>query len=205
MSIKKYLEVLYESPILQSKTSKIKEKYDKKRKELIKHKNEALEKLKDFGKDVGKDVAGEMTEKIRTQKAKIRSLYLMRKGMLNSQEFKELEKVKNVSKKSSLIISGIGLASIIIYTSYKIYKENEKKYERMCKDKKGKDKEKCIIKNRIIALEKRLKFLNNSAIKCNYSKNPVKCKDKLDEEMLKIRERIRNYSNNIMTRITGEE
>lgn len=167
----------------------IKKKYKKKRNELLKRKNEAIEKLKDIALDISHDVADDMTERIEKQKKKVRLFFKIKKSLLDKQEVEEIKKVK-LSKKG-LFVSGIALASIITYMSYKIYKENNKKYIRYCSKLDGEEKELCIKQYRMKSLSKRLAFLTHSLSKCNFSKDPVKCKDKLDEEMLRIREKLR--------------
>jgi hypothetical protein len=178
------------NPNIENKIKETRKKYKRKRKQLLKHKESALEKLKEFAKSLGEDLADEMIEKLEKQKLRIRSVYLIRKSSLWKKELEEIQRLKSISKKSGLVISGIGLASLLIYSSYKVYTDNKKRYQSLCLNKTGKEKYDCIKKYKVISLRKRYQFLNNAAIKCNYSKHPVKCKDKLDEEMLKIKLKI---------------
>jgi hypothetical protein len=101
----------------------IRRKYKKKRQNLEKYKDEALEKLKDSAQDIGKEVGEELLVQIEKQKAKIRTVYLLKKSSLNSQEAIELAKIKNIAKHGAMTLSGIGLASLLIYVSFKFYKE----------------------------------------------------------------------------------
>jgi ABC-type multidrug transport system fused ATPase/permease subunit len=192
--------VLLEDIKINKKIKEIKDKYKKKKDDLKEYRDEALDKIKEVavatadskGQETADELNEELLELIEKKKQRIRHLYLIKKAYLNGQESKEIEKTL-LTYKSVAIISGITLASLIIYTSYQIYKETNKKYKKNCIKKTGKEKEKCILNNRIISLKKRLDFLNGASIKCNKSKDPVKCKDKLDEEILKIKEKIENY------------
>jgi hypothetical protein len=183
----------------------IRRKYKKKRQNLEKYKDEALEKLKDSAQDIGKEVGEELLVQIEKQKAKIRTVYLLKKSSLNSQEAIELAKIKNIAKHGAMTLSGIGLASLLIYVSFKFYKENKKLINQECGDKKGKLRERCIRQFRIKVLTKRLSFLDKSLIKCNYSKDPVKCRDKIDEELLKVREKIKSEMDKLGKQILGTD
>ena len=198
--------VLLEDIKLDKKIKEIKDKYKKKRNELKKYRDTALDKIKEIALSTadsqGQETADELNETIldmiEKKKQRIKQLYYLKSAYLNTQQAKEIEKTLKMYKNTK-IISGVALASLIIYTSFQIYKDTNDKYKKNCEKKTGKDKEKCILNNRIIALKKRLNFLNGATIKCNKSKDPVKCKDKLDEEMLKIKEKIEDHIKNIAT------
>ena len=182
---------------LAKKIQLIKDKYKKKRDDLLKRKKESTEKIKKIAKEVGEkastNVVDDISERIDKEREKIRSVYLARKSLLDKQELNNISKLKKTTK-GSLYVSGLSLASIIIYLSYKIHKDNQKKYKKICRFKI--DKEACIKKYKIDSLKKRLTFLNSSITKCNFSKNPVKCRSAIDMEMLKLKEKIRTSAGN---------
>jgi len=196
--------VLLEDIKLDKKIKEIKEKYKKKKDKLREYRDIALDKLKEIFKDAtkqhGQEYANELNEKIfdmvEKKKQRIRQLYLIKKNLLNAQEAKEIEKVI-FKYKAAAIISGTALASLIIYTAYQTYKETNNKFKKNCEKKIGIDKDKCILQNRITALKKRLNFLNDVSIKCNESKDPIKCKDKLDEEILKLKNKLIEDTKNL--------
>lgn len=191
------------------KISQIRRKYEKRRRDLEEYKEKALEKLKEFGESMGQSLADETNEKIKEkieiEKRKIKTYYLLKKRLLLQQEKTEVKNIIIASKAGALILGGMGLASILIFSSYKVYKNNKAKYEKQCKNKVGKNKDKCIIKAKIEALKKRHEFLNNVITKCNKSNNPIKCKAKIDRELIKIRERIRNNLTKFGRDVTGGE
>jgi hypothetical protein len=187
--------LLLEDLKTEDKKNKIKEKYKKKRKALDNQKDGALKNLDDFSKSFGHGLADkaneEITEKVAKQKHRIKKLWFLKRAYLNGQEVRELEKITTLHKKSAIIISGVAFASMVIYTSYQIYRDTNSKYKKICGNKKGIEKDRCILQNRIKALKNKLDFLNGATIKCNKTKDPVKCKDKLDEEILKTREKLK--------------
>lgn len=201
--------VLLEDIKIDKKIKEIKDKYKKKRNELKKYRDTALDKIKEIALSTidsqGQETADELNETIldmiEKKKQRIKQLYYIKSAYLNTQQAKEIEKTLKMYK-STKIISGVALASLIIYTSYQIYKDTNDKYKKNCEKKTGKDKEKCILNNRIIALKKRLNFLNGATIKCNKSKDPVKCKDKLDEEILKLNEKLKEDIKNFSELVT---
>jgi hypothetical protein len=200
----KFLDELYTIVLYESKSEeikKVKEKFNKKRKEIKKKHDDKIENVKDFAKDIGKDYTkdffDELNEKIRQKVRMIRSVYLAKMISLGKEEaeaLKKIQKVKSVSKKSFVVISGLAMAVIIITASLQVYKDERNEIIKKCSQKKGREKQICFKVNRIKALKKRISILNNSAVKCNYSKNPVKCKEKLNEEILRLKERLRKES-----------
>jgi ABC-type multidrug transport system fused ATPase/permease subunit len=196
--------VLLEDIKIDKKIKEIKEKYKKKKDKLKEYRDKSLDKLKEIFKDAteqyGQEYADELNEKIfdivEKKKKRIRQLYLIQKNLLNAQEAKEIEKAM-FKYKATAIISGVALASLIIYTAHQTYKETNNKYKKNCEKKIGIDKDRCILKNRIVALKKRLNFLNGASIKCNKSKDPIKCKDKLDEEILRLKDKLVEDTKNL--------
>lgn len=187
---------------------KIRNKYNIKQKELDEKKDSILQKLKNFGEKVKDKLTGEVLDKVEDEielkLKKLSSWYYARKALLDQQRLKELGKL-NSQGKAGLIISGIGLASVISYSAYKLYKEERSKSIQICLNKKGKQRIECIGMYTRKSLLKRLYFLKRSVQKCKYSKDPVRCKDKLDEEILKVEAKIKKYgedlANGIMKRI----
>jgi len=202
----KFLSELYTIVLYESKSEeikKVKEKFNKKRVEVKKKHDSKIEKLKDFLKDVGedytKDILDELNEKIKQKAKMIRSVYLAKMVSLGKEEaeaLRKIQKVKSVSKKSFVLISGLAMAVIIISAALQVYKDEKNEIIKKCSQKKGREKQICFKINKIKALRKRISILNNSSVKCNYSKDPIKCKEKLNEEILKLKERLRKESVN---------
>lgn len=191
--------ILLDEKKIDEKISKTKENYRKKMKKLKKQHDKALEKIEDFGKDVGEDVGkdtiDDLRKKIENKSKIVRSTYLARMAMMGKKEaeaIQRLQKIKSVSRNGLLITSGIALATIIITAGYKVFRDEQKRISMECSSKKGQEKTKCLKLNKIKSLRKRISFLNNAAIKCNYSKNPAKCKNQLDKEILRLKEVLRN-------------
>ena len=201
--------LLLEDIKLDKKIKEIKEKYKKKKDKLKEFRDMALDNLKEIFKssieskveEYGDELNEEILEVIEKKKQRIKQLYYIKKNLLNAQEAKEIEKVM-FKYKSSAIISGTALASLIIYTAYQTYKVSNNKYKKNCEKKVGIEKDKCILKNKIFSLKKRLNFLNGATIKCNSSKDPIKCKDKLDEEILKLNEKLKEGIKNFSELVT---
>lgn len=197
INIKDYLILLSEKE--DSSISKIKSDYKKKKEQLKKEKDDKIDNLKKSS------LFDDMDKTIKDKKAKIIKLYKVRKQVLNKQEFDELKRLSVFLKnKKIMLVSGLTIASTIIYLSYKIYRDDAKKYNKLCSKLNGEEKELCILKKRIKSLSKRLILLNKLSFRCKHSKDPLKCKIRLDEEMLKIREKIRIESTRIGKKITKQ-
>jgi hypothetical protein len=56
----------------------------------------------------------------------------------------------------------------------------------------------CISKVRLAISQKQMVILQKAMTQCPHNRNPVKCKQKLDEEIIKLREKIQLYSDNIV-------
>ena len=193
------------------KIEKVKIIYKQKRERLDKEKEDAIEKikdhregilqkLKDYGIELGKEVTEDIEDDVHNQVRRVARFFLGKKALLSKEELETIRKIK----KGSLVVSGVGLASMLIYTSYKTYKKDERKYEKYCEDKKGRQKRVCILNIRIELLKRRSKFLNNAAIKCDYSKNPVECKKKLDQEKIRLEEKIKDYLTDLRSETIGD-
>lgn len=179
-----------------TKIEKIKKIFRKKKIDIKKNHEEKIDNLKNYAKDVGedlgKDTLDEFTKKIRDKSKRLRSVYLARLAMLGREEAKRIENVRSMSKKGAVLVSGLSLAAMIIHLSYQLYREEKNKIIKSCSGKEGRTKELCIRESKIKAIQKRIAFLNSSTLKCRYSKDPLKCKDKIDEEILELREYLRN-------------
>jgi hypothetical protein len=198
--------ILMEELKQKEKENKIREKY-KKRKELIdKHKDTILDKLKDIADQVKNEYSGQLKEdfedQIKLKTKKLKAWYYTKVSLMNRQQLKELSKVRS---KSTLVMSGLALAAIISYMGYRLYKEEKTKNIKVCLNKKGKYRLICIKNNTRQSLMQRLYFLKRSIFKCKYSKDPVKCKSKIDQEMLKIERRLIEIAKEIALDIATRE
>jgi len=89
------------------------------------------------------------------------------------------------------VISGIVLAGIIIYSSYKTYKRYLSKAGKACKGSGiGMSRTRCLMMYKIYALKKRIEELKKSINLCHKSKHYEKCKSKIEKEISKIQTRI---------------
>lgn len=182
--------------------TRIKVKYDRKKEELKKEHKNALEKVRDFAKDVGKEYSKELVDKfedkVQLQTQRIRALHYMKLKELNKAELIELGKF---SKKGTLIVSGIGLASLIIYASFKNFMLNKKISRLKCKGLTGEKRSDCIKREKAMMIHSRIQFLKKSVMRCNHSKDPVRCKDKIDEEILRLESKVKSYFNDIGSKV----
>lgn len=176
------------------KIEKIKEKYRKKKEDLKKNKESYMETLKDFGNRVQGDVGANIQDQVEDKIKKLQLAYTLKKQLLKAEEAVE---IKKIGLKHGIMLSGVGLASVLLYSSFKLYLDNKKKIKEHCSKKKGLEKQKCIQKYMQQSLLKRLYFLKRSIHKCNYSKDPVQCKAKLDMEILKVQEKLKDVSSQI--------
>lgn len=194
------------------KIEEVNKKFKKKLDDLIKHRDEALEKIKEFGKDAGEtfrdDIIGnideELSDKLRRTRRKIQVYFIARKLLLSKQKQIEIQKIIATGKKTSLVISGLGLSSLLIFSSYQMYKKDKIKYQYLCKNKRGKNKKICLANAKIAALKNRYKFLDLAMTRCNHSKDPVKCKANIHKELLEIQTRITDIINNKTSEFTKQ-
>ena len=87
---------------------------------------------------------------------------------------------------------GVGLAvgtaamiASILFVSYKLYTRFLSKATRSCKGKSGVEKTSCINKFRREAQKERVKYLEQSIKHCSKTKNPEKCKTKVNQKIRK--------------------
>lgn len=193
--------VLLEELKVEEKLKNIKNKYKKKREEL---KKGTIEKLKELGGELANEITTEVAEKIRNQKQRVKAMYIAKRASLDASEKIELERLRKISIKTGILLSGIVLASLLMFSSFKIYLSEKKKFKKYCQTLKGKAQVRCLAQARVKALKRRFTFLNGVIVNCNKSKDPVKCKDKVDEEMLKLKQKIINISSKYTAPYTGD-
>ena len=86
---------------------------------------------------------------------------------------------------------GIGIAAVtafIGYTGYKVYQKYFSTAARICKD--YPDKNACMSKVRVNAIEQTIKVLISRKPLCKHSADDAKCKVKVDKKIRKMQERI---------------
>jgi len=87
-------------------------------------------------------------------------------------------------------IAGIALAGLLIVISYKVYKSYMSKAAVMCKQFKGGEKKVCIVKYKNAGAKQRIELLTKNIAKCNMSKHPVRCKKKLQREIIRLQKKM---------------
>jgi len=196
--------ILEEEIKVVEKEEKINRYYNQKKKDLEKKKKEVLQKidsnkekykesLKDFGEDLRDKIFDELEVEIDEKRSRVRQYFVARRAMLTKQQ----ETALKTAKKGGLLIAGTTLASLLIYSSIKLYKKDQESFKEQCKQLEDKEKRKCIIRARIILLKKRSQFLKTVLTRCKESKDPVACKNKIDLELLKIQGKIQDFLNEV--------
>ena len=183
--------ILLEDIKNQNQIQRIKDLYKKKRQEIKDKKDSEIQSIKDFATSVAKDYSDELdlNKIVKKKKEQVIKLFVTRNNLLKKEAIRRIK----IINQSGKVISGLSLASIIIYGSIQIYKEELKKMENLCSNKIGKERKKCMLKKKIKLAKNRISFLNTAKFKCKDSKDPVSCKSKLDQEKLKIHEKIKDY------------
>lgn len=175
------------------KTDKLKEKY-KEKKEKIKKDKTVPEKIKDISMAAYRSISDELSDstakKISKQMKKIRV-----------KNISDKIRPTGIKPKTTLLATASAIASFIIYMSYKNHKIDKERLIKSCFDKKGKEKILCIKKHNKDALLLRINFLRKSIFKCKYSDDPIKCKAKIDSEILKIEQKIKDIGSEIASGI----
>lgn len=186
------------------KDEKINKYYEKKKKDLEDKEKEILKKidsnkeqykesLKDFGIDLRDDLIDEISAEVDERKSRVRQFFVARRAMLTKQQ----EATLRTAKKGGFFLAGTTLASLLIYSSIKLYKKEQEIFKKQCEQFKGKQKQQCIIKARIVLLKKRSQFLKTVLTRCKNSKDPVACKSRIDKEILKIEGKIQDFLNEV--------
>jgi hypothetical protein len=70
-----------------------------------------------------------------------------------------------------------------------------------CKGLTGKRKNICIKNEKERMLNQRILFLKKSINRCKYSKHPVECKAKIDQEILRMEEKLKDYFSDVGKKI----
>lgn len=79
-------------------------------------------------------------------------------------------------------------AALVIFIGRKVYKQHFSKVARMCK--KADDKQSCIRKIKVEALNKQLQAIKSNMGLCDKAKKPEKCKAKIEQQMNKKKSEI---------------
>lgn len=87
---------------------------------------------------------------------------------------------------AGVAIAGLVLALGIIKVSYSIYKNFINRWGRKCRGYKGVDRDLCIKRVKIKAMEIRIQALNKSKDKCKISKDAQKCIAKINSQIEKL-------------------
>jgi len=100
------------------------------------------------------------------------------------------KKVSSLFKKIPKSVTYSAMAAFVLWVSYNIYKENFDKVSRVCSIYDGEKKKQCVIQYKIIQLKKRVVFLKNSLSKANQTNNPEKYKQKINNQILNLKNKI---------------
>lgn len=107
--------------------------------------------------------------------------------MENLDEFLNIEKSHLQEIEPTLMaISGTSM----VMMAYRMYKEYMNKAARKCDTMVGRDKTLCMTKYKIEGLEKQYDKLKSSLTKCGQAKYPNKCRQKINQKMLKVQEKL---------------
>lgn len=189
--------VLLEDLKTEKKIQKVKEFYKKRRQELKDNRDDQIEALKDFAMDLAKDAVDEfeIENTVTRKRDQIIRAFVSKQNMLKQQEIAKINQIKSGGK----LVTGMALASILIYGALKLYYSELEKANFICSSKVGKEKHKCFLKQKITSVQKRISFLDRSKVKCSESKDPVKCKDKIDEEIVRLKQKANDYFEELRT------
>ena len=210
MKLYLYLEQLtkQDKDELDERIYQIKLRYRKKRDNLKTDKESMIDRLKekldDFIKYHGRDIADELQNEV-SEKAKIVQLrYYKKISELIANEKKELDalrKVQKIIKSTKHSIAGVTMAAIIIATSYQTYKYLNNEAKKKCLKYEGKKRLACIKIKRIELMKKRLNIINQKTINCDKSKDPDRCRGEIDKFVLKLRDNINDGLNDYIEKL----
>lgn len=171
---------------------KKKKDLDKQKEKLFKHieanKDSYIDSLKDFGENLRDNVIADLDQRAEEKKIKVQEFIAARKAMLTQRQQLALKSVKKGGK----LVAGITLASALIYTSVKLYQRENEIFKDKCTGLRGHAKNRCLIQARVVSLKKKSQFLKTALTKCKESKDPVTCRNKLDQEILRIEGKIKD-------------
>lgn len=95
-------------------------------------------------------------------------------------------------KRGEVLVAGTAAAAVLIGMSIKLYKQYLTKTGKYCRDyKTGSFRYKqCATDVKIIARNKQLALLNSKKNQCKDTKDPSKCKSKIDKHISKVKQQI---------------
>ena len=196
--INEYLDyILNEENTKESLRQKIKDKYDEERDKLEKYKNIILLKLRTVGERTSKQFSS--SNIIDDEIKKLKNIYSAKRSLINKREVMELSKLNK--SKSGMIVVGSVLSSLIIFTAYNNYKNSREKILMRCKKLKGINKIDCYKDHEKDLLQKRISFLERSIFKCKKSSNELSCKKKINKEILKLKDRVKDLFSSVEDKV----
>lgn len=90
----------------------------------------------------------------------------------------------------AVTMAGGALAALLLLGAYKTYKTNFTQAAKACANFKGEDRDKCMRKYKINAMEAQIMALKTSLDKCKKSKDPSSCNKKVNEKIIKIKKEL---------------
>lgn len=115
------------------------------------------------------------------------------KGVKQTGVFDRLKDKLNPSPEVTLALSVSVIALTATVASVVIYKKFFSQAARACKDSKGIEKEKCITRYKIAGYEAAIKSLTKDLSDCSQTKDPYKCKSKIQDKILLYGAKIRSH------------
>ena len=107
---------------------------------------------------------------------------LVKEDVMLEFDFKKLTDVKTVG---AVLATGVAV-SAILSLAYQYYRAHYTKVGKKCSGYRGVTKQKCEAKARLEALNKSISKLKSLKNKCKKTKDPKKCRSKVDEKIDKL-------------------
>lgn len=100
--------------------------------------------------------------------------------------------IKLAKSQAAGYIGGALLIALIAYAARRAYMNAFKKAEMACRGMSGQEKNECIYRYKETALNQQLSDLKTGMGMCNYSKDPVKCKQQMMKKIQKVGEQLKD-------------
>ena len=179
-----YLRESKEEDDIKRAIQRTKVEYKKKRNEIKKKINDARIKTSQYTGTIGHTLAKEIIGTFEDELVELQNNFSKKISYLYS-------KLKAIRSKKSIKVLTV---TAIILGSYEIYKTYIRDYTNQCRDKKGFDKILCYRQARLKALNKRILYLKMSMNReCSKTKDPIKCKMRISNEIEKLSTKVEKY------------
>lgn len=188
---------------LKSETKKIREKYKKKRQQIISQRETILDKLKDMVEDYGKELSKDETEHQRNQK-RVRLAARSRLMKTMKDEADEIDilmrRYRSTSKKITGTVLSLGFIASLIRGHYVFNKDLQEK----CKNRKTKkERELCVLQLKKVMYEKKIKVLKDLIHGCDKAKDKKACELRIQSYVFKMEDKLDNIRKKYVLANTG--